>query len=301
MRSLFLLFILSSAFAVPAMATTAPGADQTPPAVAIPTDSAMVPQVVQPKVPSITLEELNRKRLQRLQELSRDLQADRSTIAEFDAYLNWMGGALAGYSKYVEAGSFAAGFAKFLPVPYAGQVGQATKFISHFALSLSATSMAIKSYMNSSRFFIGGVEALGTNAEGKEGELSMLTFYADQQLSRDMVELRTRLASVSELSGSALSFLLGLQQYLGSTDEYWQKTKSFVSRKDADKGDKGAVALSIDGLRSKAESFNSRLKKYEATVNSTVPRIASLVAFDEIRQEMEAKSSPLAARDEMKM
>lgn len=301
MRSLLLLCILSVAIAVPAMATAPPGADPAPPAVAIPSVSATAPLVLQPQLPAITLEELNRKRLQRLQDLSRDLQAERSSMAEFDAYLNWMGGALAGYSKYVEAGSFAAGFAKFLPVPYAGQAGQATKFISHFALSLSATSMAIKSYMNSSRFFISGVEALGTNAEGKEGELSMLTFYADQQLSRDMVELRTRLASVSELSGSALSFLLGLQQYLGSTDEYWQKTKSFVSRKDADKGEKGAVAGSIDGLRSKAEGFNARLKKYEATVNSTVPRIASLVAFDEIRQEIEAKSPLAPARAEMKM
>jgi hypothetical protein len=239
----------------------------------------------------LTLEELNRKRLQRLQTVARELQGEQGAMTDFDGYLKWMGGSLAGYAKYVEAGSFAAGFAKYLPVPYAGQAGQLTKFISHFALSLSATSAAVSNYMNSSRYFINGVEAIGDKADGKESELAMLTFYADQQLSRDMLDLQGRLASISELSGSALGFLLGLQQYLGSTDDYWQKTKSLVARKEADKVEKGALAGSIDGLRSRAEQFNSTLKHYDATVSSTMPRIASLVAYDELRQDMEAKAA----------
>lgn len=254
-----------------------------------------------PVVGTLTLDELNRKRLQRLQDVAGELKGERTTMADFDGYLNWMGGALAGYSKYVEAGSFAAGFAKYLPVPYAGQAGQLTKFISHFALSLSATSAAVKSYMNSSQFFISGVEAIGSRPEGKDNELAMLTFYADQQLSRDMFELQGRLSSVSELSGSALSFLLGLQQYLGSTDDYWQKTKSLVARKDADKSEKGALAGSIDGLRGRAETFNAKLKKYDATVSSTMPRIASLVAYDELRQDMEAKTAVAAPAKEIQI
>jgi hypothetical protein len=242
----------------------------------------------------LTLEELNRKRVQRLQAVAQVLKDEQGAMTDFDGYLKWMGGALAGYGKYVEAGSFAAGFAKYLPVPYAGQAGQLTKFISHFALSLSSTSAAVTSYMNSSRYFIAGVEALGDKTDGKENELAMLTFYADQQLSRDMLELQGRLASISELSGSALGFLLGLQQYLGSTDDYWQKTKSLVARKDAEKVEKGALAGSIDGLRTRAENFNGKLKHYDATVSTVMPRITSLVAFDELRQDMEAKAAGVA-------
>lgn len=268
-----------------------------PPAASLnPLPETSAPQPVQ-KV--LTLAELDQKRLVRLQDLAKEIKGQRVAVEDFDGYLNWMGGALAGYSKYVEAGSFAAGFAKYLPVPYAGQAGQLTKFISHFALSLSTTSAALKSYLASTQYFISGVESIGPTLAGKEQELASLTFYADQKMSKDMTDLQEQLSTTSELSGSALSFLLGLQQYLGSTDEYWQKTKSLLSRKDAAKAEKGALAGSIDGLRSRAENFNARLKQYDETVKSTMPRISSLVAFSELRQDMESRSGETVSKNEL--
>ncbi len=307
-RRLLCIAAFALLFPLPVLAETVPPPQPVAP-VALPVEAAQpavaVTQPVDAARPQavsgvLTLEDINAKRLQRLQDVARDLKGERASMADFDSYLSWMGGALAGYGKYVEAGSFAAGFARYLPVPYAGQAGQLTKFISHFALSLSATSAAVKSYMNSSQYFISGVEALGTNPEGKGQELAMLTFYADQQLSRDMIELQGRLASTSDLSSSALSFLLGLQQYLGSTDEYWQKTKSLIGRKEADKAEKGALAGSIEGLRTRAAAFNGRLKKYEATVSGTMPRIASLVAYDELRQDIEAKRAAAVPSGQVK-
>lgn len=298
--SLRILTCILAILLLPVIASASISAASQPETVSVPTDVVSQPALVLPQPSEVhpllppakmlTIEELNRKRLQRLQDISREIKIQRESMADFDTYLKWMGGALASYGKYVEAGSFAAGFAKYLPVPYAGQAGQLTKFISHFALSISATSAAVTSYLNSSKFLVGGVEAIGTSPEGKESDLALLTFYADQQLSRDMIELRGRLESISSLSSSALSFLLGMQQYLGSTDEYWQKTKSLMSRKDAEKADKGALAGSIDGLRSRAEAFNAKLKQYDSMVSATMPRIASLVAYDELRQDMEAKT-----------
>jgi hypothetical protein len=237
----------------------------------------------------LTLEELNQKRFSRLKDVARYVTSQRGSMLEFDAYVKWMGGTLSSYSKYVEAGSFAAGFARLLPIPYAGQAGQFSKFVSHFALSLSSASAAVKQYLASSQQFIAGVEALGQTGKGKESEMAFLTFYADQQLSRDMTDLQVKLSTTSELSVSALSFLISLQQYLGNTDEYWQKTKSLVSRKDVEKAEKGALAGSIDGLKSRAEEFNKRLKVYDENVGKTLPFIANLVAYDELRQEIESK------------
>ncbi len=235
----------------------------------------------------LTLEGLNQKSFNRLKDVSRSVAGQRETMLEFEGYVKWMGGAIAGYSKYVEAGSFAAGFAKLLPIPYAGQAGQLSKFISHFALSLSGTSAAVKQYLSTSQQFVSRVEALGGAGKGREAEIASLTFYADQQLSRDMLDLQGRLAATSELSTSALSFLVSLQQYLGTTDEYWQKTKSLVSRKEAERAEKGALAGSINGLRSKAEVFNINLKVYSETISRITPIIAALVAYDELRQDMD--------------
>lgn len=237
----------------------------------------------------LTLEELNQKRFVRLKEVARSVVSQRESMLEFDGYVRWMGGTLSSYSRYVEAGSFAAGFARLLPIPYAGQAGQFSKFVAHFALSLSSTSAAVKQYLGSSQQFIAGVDALGQAGKGKENEMAFLTFYADQQLSKDMFELQGNLSTTSELSFSALSFLVSLQQYLGSTDEYWQKTKSIVSRKEGDKAEKSALAGSIDGLKTRAEEFNKRLKIYDQNVGKALPLIASLVAYDELRQEMESK------------
>lgn len=295
--ALLLLILPTSAFAlaVPEPVQEIPVAQVDANPLSVTLDKQQVEAIrTKPVAKVLTLEDLDRKRLQRLQDVARELKGQGETIADFDAYLKWMGGALASYGKYVEAGSFAAGFAKYLPVPYAGQAGQLTKFISHFALSLSATSAAVTSYLKSSQHFIASVEKIGANPDGRENELAMLTFYADQQLSRDMLELQGRLVTVSDLSGSALSFLLGLQQYLGNTDEYWQKTKSFVSRKEIDKAEKGALAGSIDGLRARAETFNAKLKQYDVSVSGTLPRIASLVAYDELRQDIEAKTAGIA-------
>lgn len=237
----------------------------------------------------LTIEELNQKRFSRLKDVAKHVGSQRESMLEFDGYVKWMGGTLSTYSRYVEAGSFAAGFARLLPVPYAGQAGQFSKFVSHFALSLSSTSAAVKLYLASSQQFLSGVEALGQTGKGKESEMAFLTFFADQQLSRDMFDLQSKLSTVSELSSSALSFLVSLQQYLGSTDEYWQKTKSLISRKDAEKAEKGALAGSIDGLKSRAVDFNKRLKAYDENVNKTLPMIASLITYDELRQEIESK------------
>ena len=242
-----------------------------------------------PPQKALTLEELDQKRFNRLKELSRSAGSQRAAMLEFDGYVKWMGSALAGYSKYVEAGSFAAGFARYLPVPYAGQAGQLSKFIAHFALSLSETSAAVKQFLGSASHFTTSVDALGASAKGKEQEMAALVFFADQKLTRDMVDLQTKLSTTSELSSSALSFLLGLQQYLGSTDEYWQKTKSLVSRKDANKAEKGALAGSIDGLRTRAEEFNKRLKDYDENVSRIMPLITSLVTYEELRQDIDAK------------
>lgn len=282
--------ILSSAYAEQAPAKTTPVEQQL-----------ILKETLQPEKPlfdclqavplhkGLTAADLDRKRYDKLKEMHKQIVSQRSSMLEFEGYVSWMGGTLSSYSKYVEAGSFAAGFARLLPIPYAGQAGQFSKFVSHFALSLSSTSVAVKQYLASSQQFLSRFESLGDAGPGKDSELAFLTFYADQQLTRDMVDLQGKLSTVSELSASALSFLVSLQQYLASTDEYWQKTKSFLARKDPDKAEKGALAGSIDGLKTRALEFNKSLNVYSENVSKTLPVITTLVAYDGLRQELESK------------
>jgi hypothetical protein len=237
------------------------------------------------------MDDLDSRSMARMKELAEELTHQRRTMVDFQAYISWMDGSLAGYGRYLEAGSFAAGFAKYLPIPYAGQAGQLTKFVSHFSLYLSETAGTIGQFLSSSQQFMTAVEAADRPGPDRQHRLATATFLADQLLARDMADLQVRLETVSSLSASANAFLTSLQSYLGSTDDYWQKTKSLVSRKEAEKKERGALAESIEGLRGRAGAFNASLRLYDAAVRNARPRIASLVAYDELRQEIGTSST----------
>lgn len=247
-------------------------------------------RVRQLETSSLTTESLAKKKFQRLQELARETQMQRSAMADFAGFVTWMTDSLAGYKRYVEAGSVAAGFARLLPIPYAGQAGMFAKFVSHFALSLSETSAAINHYSANSQLFLKQVDALGSSPEGKGKEIAELSRFVDTQLLKDMADVRMKLGTTAELSASTLSFLEGLHHYLGTSDEYFAKTKAFLTRKD-EKVDKGYLTVGIEGLKGRAGSFNAKLKVFDESARRSSPLIQSLSAYDELMRELEKAQS----------
>lgn len=236
---------------------------------------------------SITAETLTRKNLARLQEIARDTKVQRQAVADFEAYVKWMAANLAGYAKYLEAGSVAAGFAKILPIPYAGQAGLFTKFASQFALSLNATSVSMARYLGSSQQFVSQVEALDPARAGS-AEIGALSRFASERLLTDTGDLRSKLVSIGDLSASTLSFLESLNHYLGSTDEYWAKTKSMFKKGDGEKKERGFLSENIQGLKNRAGSFNARLKSFDEAAQKDAPLIKSLATYDELIREVAA-------------
>lgn len=239
----------------------------------------------------ITKDELAQRQYRRLVEIGRDVKSQRQSMADFEGHVKWMSGTLSGYAKYVEAGSMAAGFARLLPIPYAGQASVLTKFVSQGLLSLKAASGAISRYLITSQQFVSRVDALDPTKPGAAREIAELGNFADQELLRDMGDARKKLAATAELSASSLSFLESLQSYLGSSDEYWNKTKSLLTRKEADKKEKGFLSESIQNLRNRAGAFNAKLLLFEETAGRSAPLIKSLGAYDELSRELEAKAA----------
>jgi hypothetical protein len=238
-------------------------------------------------VPSIKTDALVMKNLQHLKEIAADVKKQRKILAESEAYVKWMATNLSGYSKYIEAGSFAAGFAKVLPIPYAGQASLLTKFISQGVLSLNAASVSLSRYLTTSRDFIARVDALDQlTPSGKESEVAKIARFADEQLRRDMNDAKVKLTTTAEISSSTLSFLESLNHYVGCTDEYWSKTKSFITREDTNKKEQGYLSQSIQKLKEKAGSFNSRLTTFQTLTKKDEALITSLRVYDDLIREM---------------
>ena len=243
-------------------------------------------------MPRIGREELFLKSRRRLQEIAADVKIQRQSMADFENFVKWMTTNLNGYSKYIEAGSVVAGFAKVLPIPYAGQASVLTKFISQGILSLNAASVSIARYLDTSRQFISRVESLNQSGpDGGSGETADIARFADDRMLKDMDDVRARLASISELSASTLSFLESLNHYVGSTDAYWNKTRSIITGSEAEKKEKSYLSQSIQNLKNGAGRFNARLKIFEDSAKKDEPLVKSLVTYDELIREITAKTS----------
>jgi hypothetical protein len=240
---------------------------------------------------SISSATLATKNCRRLKDVAADIRVQRQGMADFEGYVKWMSANIAGYSKYLAAGSVAAGFAKVLPIPYAGQASVFTKFVSNAALSLSAASVSINKYLVTSQHFLNRADALDPAKGVSAQEVSELVRFADQELLKEMNEVQERLTSTAELSASSLSFLESLNHYMGSTDEYWTKTKSLL--KSDDKKEKSFLSESTSSLRNRALAFNSKFKRFEETVKKDAPLIKSLVAYDDLIREIDPKFAKL--------
>lgn len=242
------------------------------------------------ETPSLTCDSLSKKNIVKIREIACDLASQRQSMNDFAGYVTWMNANISGYSRYVQAGSVAASCAKFLPIPYAGQAGTFAKFVSHCALSLNDTSKAIAAYLATSQQFIARAQALDP-AKASRKEVADLGRFADEQLLRDMEEVRRKLSGTADLSASSLSFLESLNHYVGSSDETLAKAKQLLtSSKDADKKEKGFLAENINSLKTRAEGFNGRLKLFDETSRRVAPQIKALGAYEELIRELEGKA-----------
>jgi hypothetical protein len=256
--------------------------------IALARENALLQEKLKALECSITSTDLAARNCKRLKEVAADVRLQRQGLADFEGYVKWMSGNVAGYSKYLSAGSVAAGFAKVLPIPYAGQASLFTKFVSNAALSLSAASVSINRYLVTSQQFLARADALDPKKVVNPVEVSELVRFADQDLLKGMVEVQERLNSTSELTASSLSFLESLNHYVGSTDQYWMKTKSLLKSGD-EKQEKSFLSESTTSLRNRAQAFNGKFKLYDETVKKTAPMIKSLVAYDDLIRDIDPR------------
>jgi hypothetical protein len=235
--------------------------------------------------PALTPAHLAVKSTGKLKELASEVRMQRQAMADFEGFVSWMNTNLSGYAKYIDAGSLLAGFAKVLPIPYAGQASVFTKFVSQGVLSLNAASVSINRYLATSQQFLAKVDAVG-EGEKKTVEVAEIVKFADGPLLKDMTDVQNRLVKTSEISSSTLAFLEALNHYVKNTDEYWNKTKSLFS-KDAEKKEKGFLTENIAALKNRASSFDVRLKGFDENTRRSGPAIKALVVYGDLLQELE--------------
>lgn len=229
----------------------------------------------------ISLEQLQQKKIQRLKETAADIRIQRQSTGDFQAFFSWMSTNLAGYNKYIQAGSYAAVLAKALPIPYAGQASVFAKFIAQFTIALNNASVAISNYHTTTQRYLALMETLEKQAVPDVKTATEAEQLAVHQLVKDIQEAQTRLVVVSDLSSGALSFLESLNHYVSETDEYWNKVKG-AFRKNVDPKEKSYLSESTDNLRNQASRFNAKLKSFDELGKKEIAGVKSLATYNEL-------------------
>jgi hypothetical protein len=235
-------------------------------------------------VKAIPVEHLRLKKALRLKEIAAEVRLQRQSTSDFEGFVRWMSANLAGYNRYIQAGSYAAVVARILPIPYAGQASIFTKFVAQFTVALNAASVSITSYLNTSQKFIAMAEVIDPQKPLNEKSVSEAAQFADQKLLKDMNDAQLKLATVSDLSSGALSFLESLNHYISGTDEYWNRMKG-VFKKDVDPKEKSYISESTNNLKTQAGRFNSRLKVFEELGKKETAGVKALAVYDELSFE----------------
>jgi hypothetical protein len=235
----------------------------------------------------IPVEHLHKKKALRLKEIAADVKLQRQSTSDFEGFVKWMSANLAGYNKYIQAGSYVAVVARVLPIPYAGQASIFTKFVAQFTVALNAASVSITNYLNTSQKFMSMTDTIDPSNTLNEKVVAEAALFADQKLLKDMNDAQLKLATVSDLSSGALSFLESMNHYIGGTDEYWNKAKG-VFWKDIDPKEKSYISESTNNLRIQAGRFNSKLKVFEESGKKITASVKALAVYDELSIEAQA-------------
>jgi hypothetical protein len=236
----------------------------------------------------ISEERLLQMKVQHLKGIAADTKHQRQSMEAFQGFVSWMDQNLAGYSKYIKAGSYAAVIGRMLPIPYAGQASIFTKFAAQFTVALNNASVAINAYLSSSQKFITMAEAIDLAKPIVQKNVGDVSAFADKTLLKDMNDAQMKLATVSDLSSGALSFLESLNHYMSSTDEYWNKAKGMF-RKDVDPKEKSFISESTNALKNRATAFNGKLNNFDELTRKQGARVKSLALYDELLSELSKK------------
>lgn len=227
---------------------------------------------------------LHNKKLAKLKETAKEVSEQRETTKDFEGFFKWMSSNLAGYNRYIQAGSYLAGIGKMLPIPYAGQASVFTKFLAQFTVSLNSASVAVNSYHNSSQKFLKMVSSIESNSPTMDKQLAEAEHFANNTLLKDMHDTQTKLKTVADLSSGALSFLETLNHYVGETDAYWNKVKGLM-RKNVDPKEKSYISESTTSLKHQADNFNRKMKNFEELGKKETANVNALAVYDELAVE----------------
>ena len=110
--------------------------------------------VQQPTTPCISKQELVSKSHNEITIIAKSIQEQEKAMEDFATFIGIMKSYISDYSKTIEASAYLSNVLRVLPIPYAGEVSNATKLVSSSLVNLNNTATALHKYRESSAVFL---------------------------------------------------------------------------------------------------------------------------------------------------
>ena len=215
---------------------------------------------------SISEKELFQKSYSELSLVAKSIKNEKATLDEFKEFVGIMKHYVSDYANVIETSSYFTQALRILPIPYAGEVANATRIISTSLVTLNETASTLEQYQNSSSNFLNGFNQLKRKATLPA--LEKLSRYADDVLIVNALELQANMKKMGKTTENLLYINTLISDASNSTSSFFDSIKNFVGMTPTQR-EKELVKDSDNLLKSKLFQLNKHISilKNSATIN----------------------------------
>lgn len=220
-----------------------------------------------------------------MEQVAKTLREEKQNAKLFEISMFLLNKTVNEHTEMLKSSAQISNVARFLPIPYAGEVCTTTKLISKTALNLGLAATAFNEYKASSNTFLDEFDKLNRTT-ATSADISKLAVYGDIKLLNDARNLELSLKEISASTATVASTMQSITDTLETTNGYVNQMKNYVGFKNEvsveDKSkwvkNRSSTAIALTQLNEKIGLLEKSGKAYR--YNMAKARVFSELALE---------------------
>jgi hypothetical protein len=234
----------------------------------------------------INAEKLNTYGFNHLEEVAKALREEKQNNKSFEISMFLLNKTVNEHTEILKSSAQISNIARFLPIPYAGEVCTTTKLISKSALNLGYAANAFNQYKLSSNIFLDEFDKLNRKT-ATSAEISKLAIYGDTKLLSDARNLELSLKEISSSTAAMASMMQSISEVLEKTNGYVNNMKNYVGMNDdVSAEEKRKVVKNRSSMMESITQLNQKIGLLEKSGHVYRYNIAKARVFSELSLEL---------------
>lgn len=218
--------------------------------------------------------------------VAKALREEKQNNKSFEISMFLLGKTVTDYSDMFKSSVQISNVARFLPIPYAGEVCSTTKLISKTALNLGQAANAFNQYKLSSNTFLDEFDKLNRTTS-TSAEISKLAVFGDTKLLADARSLELSLKEISSSTATMASTMQSISEALETTNGYVNNMKNYVGiNNNVSPEDRGKVVKNRSSMITALTQLNQKIGVLEKSGHVYRYNIAKARVFSELALEL---------------